>query len=189
MKHLLFAITLSLFGGVHLAYAQEEAETDADPVFVFNSICYSQIPNIGAIEDMALELLWRKLSDEALEEMKTVDNPDVLLGWDTVIGERVFRVVLNQSPPTSEQLETFPDFAGGTTTSCSLILDPIYPADLILTNMQTLAGKEPISADVAEGVLSSTTWAGGNDDIKVFLIAKVNTADGGGLLHVTVMQK
>ena len=69
------------------------------------------------------------------------------------------------------------------------MLDNVFPADLVLTNMQTLASREPISADVPEGALNTTTWAGGNEALKVFLFAKVNHTAGGGLLHVTILEK
>jgi len=169
--------------------AQESQSKDPDPVFVFNTICYSKIPNVTAIEDLAAQMAWRALSGDVLEDMKSVDAPEIELAWDASIGERVFRVSVNQAPVQPAMLNSFPDFEGGKATYCSVLVDSIYDPDLILTNMQTLAGKDPLSAGVTEGALETTTWAGGNDDLKVFLFAKVNRGEGGGLLHVTLLQK
>ncbi|MEO0793277.1 MAG: hypothetical protein AAFY27_12135, partial [Pseudomonadota bacterium] len=58
-----------------------------------------------------------------------------------------------------------------------------------IRKMQTLARKEPVSKDVDEGFLKTTTWAGGNDKLKVFLVAKVGRHGTGGVLSVTVLQK
>ena len=44
-------------------------------------------------------------------------------------------------------------------------------------------------AALPEGLLRTTTWAGGNADLKVFLFAKAPPTGKGGLLNVTVIQK
>lgn len=164
-------------------------ETDPDPVFVFNRICYAQVPDVQAIRDMSVKLIWRSMTAEDLAEFKTVDNPISLDGWDVQVGERLFRVGVQQSKLSESQKKTFPDFTDGTATSCSVVLDDQQDAAEFLPNMQVLAGREPVSKDVPEGLLRTTTWAGGNDDLKVFLFAKAPPTGKGGLLNVTILQK
>ena len=182
----LLVLLTTIFVLLAPANAAEEA---TDPVFVFNLICYAQVPNVRKIEDMAQELAWKSMDKEQVAEFKTVDNPAFLRGWDTQVGERLYKVGVVQSSLSPKMLETFPDFKNGTVTTCSIILDDQMQAEKFMPNMQLLAGKEPISRDVPEGPLRTTTWAGGNDDLKVFLIAKAPPTGKGGLLNVTVLQK
>lgn len=165
------------------------AQENPDPVYVFNRICYAQVPNLEAIEAMATKLAWRAMPTDELQQFKSYDNPKVLLGWDAQVGERLFRVGITQSGLTDKMKETFPNFADGTATSCSIVLDDQQDAAKFMPNMQTLAGKDPISTDVPEGLLRTTTWAGGSEDLKVFLFAKAPPTGKGGLLNVTILQK
>lgn len=181
---LLSAIVVSL-----PVQAQEASDTNPDPVLVFNRICYAQVPNVQAIRDMALKLVWRSMEPEDLKQFKSVENPKILDGWDTQVGERLFRVGIQQSGLTEQQKKTFPELANGTATSCSIVLDDQQDAAEFMPNMQRLVGKDPISRDVPEGLLRTTTWAGGNDDLKVFVFAKAPPTGKGGLLNVTVLQR
>ena len=85
--------------------------------------------------------------------------------------------------------KTFPNLAKGTATSCSVVLDDQQDAGQFMANMQGLIGKEPISSDVPDGLLRTTTWAGGNADLKVFVFAKAPPTDKGGMLNVMILQK
>ena len=167
----------------------EAAGGDADPVFVFNRICYAQVPKLDGIRDMAGRLAWRTIGDDELKHFTTIKNPDVLEGWDAQVGERVFRVAIVQSPMNAKMKKTFPDLGAGLATSCMLVLDELNDAATFSANMQSLAGKAPASKDVPEGDLLTTTWAGGNADVKVFLFSKANKTGRGGLLNVTVLTK
>ena len=165
------------------------AQENPDPVYVFNRICYAQVPNLAAIETMATKLAWRAMPADELEQFKSYDNPKILLGWDAQVGERLFRVGITQSELTDRMKETFPGFSTGTATSCSVVLDDQQDAAEFMPDMQELAGKDPVSSDVPEGLLRTTTWAGGNEDLKVFLFAKAPPTGRGGLLNVTILQK
>lgn len=167
----------------------DPADTNPDPVFVFNRICYAQVHDFDAIRTMSVKLAWRTMPDTDLQELKSVDNPTSLEGWDVQVGERLFRVGIQKSALTDAQKKSFPELAGGSASSCSLILDDQQDAEEFMANMQILAGKEPVSKDVPEGLLRTTTWAGGNDDLKVFLFAKAPPTGKGGLLNVTIIQK
>ena len=175
------------FAGAHAS--QEASDNNPDPVFVFNRICYTQIHDLDLIKTMALKLAWKSMLEGELKEFKSSDNPAVLAGWDAQVGERLFRVGIQKSGLTEQQKELFPSFKDGTSSSCSMVLDDQQDATEFLANMQRLAGKEPVSKDVPEGLLRTTTWAGGNDDIKVFLFAKAPPTNKGGLLNVTILQK
>ena len=166
-----------------------EGDENPDPVYVFNRICYAQVPNLDAIQNMALKLAWKSITDEELKEFRSYENPKVLKGWDVQVGERLFRVGITQAGLTDKMKSSFPDLAGGTATSCSMVLDAQQDATEFMPNMRLLAGKEPISSDVPEGLLRTTTWAGGNDELKVFLFAKAPPTGKGGLLNVTILQK
>ena len=174
------------------ASAQQAASADKGPidtVFTFNEICYGRVPNLGAIRDMALELAWKPLSVGDLEAFGDRDKLDILQGWDVQVGEKFYRLGVSQGPLAEEARSAFPGFENGMTTSCSMVLDGSDPNQEIAANMQRLAGKEPVSTGVAEGDLLTTTWAGGNDEIKVFLFNKATTFGDGGVLAVTVITR
>ncbi|MEM8972828.1 MAG: hypothetical protein AAGD43_12260 [Pseudomonadota bacterium] len=185
----LFAFCLALIGMLASPQSIKAAGEDTDPVFVFNRICYSQVPNLANIRDMARKLAWRAIKGEELKQFTTIEKPSVLEGWDAQVGERLFRVAVVQSAMTSKMKDTFPGLGNGNATSCMLILDEQNDAKAFTRNMGVLAGKEPASKDVPEGDLLTTTWAGGNANVKVFLISKANNEGRGGLLNVTMLTK
>ena len=189
LKYLVLTATAWTALSTPIIAQDTNSEVNPDPVYVFNRTCYAQVPNVEAIRTMATKLAWRAMNNDELEEFKNSDNPTSLDGWDVQVGERLFRVGVTQSGLSPKLTASFPDFANGVATSCSLVLDDQQDGDLLLANMQTLAGKDPISADVPEGLLRTTTWGGGNDDLKVFLFAKVPATGKGGLLNVTILQR
>ena len=167
----------------------QAAGEETDPVFVFNRICYAQVPNLNQIRDMARRLAWREIGGDDIKRFTTIEKPDVLEGWDAQVGERLFRVAIVQSPLNEKMKKTFPKLGDGTATTCMLVLDEQHDTATFSANMKVLAGKEPVSKDVPEGDLRTTTWAGGNDNLKVFLVSKANSDGRGGLLSVTVLNK
>ena len=187
------AAGLALAGTAPIAHAQTGAtgEGDQDPVFAFNRICYGQVPSVAAIRDMALRLAWRAMSDEDIAQFAPAGTvPEVLDGWDAQVGQRIYRVAISQGAPTPGLAATFPDFAGGKATTCTMVLDENHDPAVFVPNMGRLAGKPPASENVpGEGGVKTTTWAGGNADVKVFLVARANPNDEGGVLAVTVLQK
>lgn len=186
-----FAAIVALLGlgTIHASAEQGPELRQIDTVSVFNRICYSKVPSLQAIRDMALELAWKPLDNDDLEAFGNKDNLVSLEGWDVQVGEKFYRVGISTAPVAESAKENFPGFENGVTTSCSMVLDGSDLNSQIATNMQTLAGKQPVSSDVSEGDLLTTTWAGGNDDIKVFLFNKATSDDNGGVLAVTVITK
>jgi len=189
LQRWMVAATLAMvfFGKPGLSSAK--AEEQIDTVYTFNEICYTKVPSIEAIRDMALKLAWKPLDNEALSAFGDKDELSVLDGWDVQVGEKFYRVGISQGPVAEEAKETFSGFDNGVTTSCSMVLDGSDPKAQIATNMQTLAQKQPASTGVDEGDLETTTWAGGNEDIKVFLFNKATKIADGGVLAVTVITK
>lgn len=179
-----------LLAGTNGAFAlQADSSEEIDTVFTFNQVCYTKVPNLDAIRDMALKLAWKPLDNDDLAGFGDKDALAVLEGWDVQVGEKFYRLGITQSDLPQSAKETFPEFKDGKTTSCSLVLDGSDVKADIAVNMQTLANKVPASADVDEGDLSTTTWAGGNEDIKVFLFNKATKIGDGGVLAVTVITK
>lgn len=171
------------------ARAQAPAVDEADPVFVFNKVCYSQVPSIGAIRDMATRLAWQALEQSDLKPFSPDPDPEVLEGWDVQVGKKFFRLGLVRTRLSDSFQQNFPDFADGSATSCTLVLDGGSDAATVSQGMQKLAGKEPASKDVPDGEFRTTTWAGGNENYKVFLISKAAAAGETGLLNVTILAK
>ena len=169
--------------------AQGPVDDEADPVFVFNKVCYSQVPSVGAIRDMATRLAWQALEKTDLKPFSPDPNPEVLVGWDVQVGKKFFRLGVVRTAVSDKFKQTFPDFADGTATSCTLVLDGASDAAKVSEGMQKLAGREPASKDVSEGEFRTTTWAGGNENYKVFLISKAAAAGETGLLNVTILAK
>lgn len=179
-----------MFGLSGAAVAQESGTSEPiDTVSVFNQICYSKVPSLQAIRDMALELAWKPLDNDDLAAFGNKDNLVSLEGWDVQVGEKFYRVGISTAPVAEEAQKLFPGFENGVTTSCSMVLDGSDPNEQIAAGMQNLAGKEPASSGVEEEDLLTTTWAGGNEDIKVFLFNKMTKAENGGVLAVTVITK
>jgi len=162
---------------------------DVNAVFVFNRVCYGQVPNIDGIISMSDELGWSPLYPEELAMLAATSESDKVVGWDTPIGERAFRVTVVQGAITPTLIETFPDFKSGKSTSCSLILDGRDPGDKLIEQLGKLAGKEAASKDVFKDGVYTTTWAGGNADVKVFLIAKTDEKKYGTLINVVMLTK
>ena len=175
--------------GLLAATPGHAAGEETDPVFVFNRVCYAQVPKLDRIRDMARKLAWRSIGSDDLKRFTTIQSPEVLEGWDAQVGARVFRVAIVQSPLNDKMKKTFPGLGDGKATSCMMVLDELNDAKVFGANMQKLAGKAPASKDVPEGDLLTTTWAGGNADLKVFLFSKANKDGRGGLLNVTVLTK
>lgn len=169
--------------------AQGPVDDEADPVFVFDKVCYSQVPSVTAIRDMATRLAWQAIEKTDLKAFSPDPDPEVLEGWDVQVGKKFFRLGLVRTAVSDKFNQTFPDFADGTATSCTLVLDGGSNAAQVSKGMQKLAGKEPASKDVPDGEFRTTTWAGGNDDYKVFLISKAAAAGETGLLNVTILAK
>jgi len=180
----------AVFAGATTVFAQSDAPTsETDPVLVFNRACYAQVPVIDNIREMASRFAWEPMGGEDLNQFTTIENPDVLEGWDVRIARKLYRLGIVQSPLTGSFKEAFPAFSDGVATGCTLILDGNDEADVILARMNTLAGKEPASSDVPDGQLLTTTWAGGNEDFKVFLIFKSSENGKAHLLNVTILAK
>ncbi len=172
--------------GVH---AQGPVDDEADPVFAFNKVCYSKVPSIAAIRDMATRLAWQALDKSDLRLFSPDQDPEVLEGWDVQVGKKFFRLGLVRTTVSDRFRQTFPDFADGAATSCTLVLDGGSNAVKVSEGMQKLADKEPASRDVPDGEFRTTTWAGGNENYKVFLISKAAAAGETGLLNVTILAK
>ena len=167
----------------------DKADNNPDPVFVFNRICYAQVHDLPGIRNMSAKLAWRSMEPADLEQFKGEQELEILDGWDVQVGERLFRVGITKGSPTPSMVKTFPDLADGKVSTCSIILDDQQLASEFMPNMQKLVGKEPVSRDIPEGLLRTTTWAGGNADLKVFVFAKAPPTGKGGLLNVTILQK
>lgn len=156
---------------------------------IFNRICYAQVPNVEDIRKMAAKLGWLVLNNEDLTPFRSQDNLTSVEAWDSQVGERVYRIGLTQGPMSAPLQELFPDFGSGTATSCSLVLDGLDDTDDLYMQMAELAGKEPTSKDVFDQGFLSTSWAGGNDAVKVFLVMKTDAEQAGDLLNVLVLNK
>ncbi|MEO0498137.1 MAG: hypothetical protein AAF141_12350 [Pseudomonadota bacterium] len=163
--------------------------SDVNSIFVFNRVCYGQVPNLEGIRRMAGQLAWTPLEPGDLEAFEPQGGADTVEGWDAPIGQRVFRVITAQGDVPPALVNTFPDFANGQSTSCTLVLDGTDKSDVFIAELTGLAGKEPASRDVATDGQLSTTWAGGNADVKVFLSGKTGVDDAGSLINVVVLTK
>ncbi len=171
-------------------FAQSDAPTeDTDPVLVFNRVCYAQVPVLDNIRDMSARFAWESMGGEDLKQFTTIENPDVLEGWDVRIAKRLYRLGIIQTGVTGNFKENFPEFAAGTTTACTLILDGRDNAEIILERMNSLVQKEPVSSNVPDGDLLTSTWAGGNEDFKVFVFYKSDQNNKANLINVTILSK
>ena len=193
MKHLFVSLlfTMSVMTISSFANAQENDApvADRDPVLVFNRLCYAQVPVIDNIRELSSQMAWKPMGGDDLEQFTTLENPDVIEGWDVKIAQKLYRLGVVQSKPGETFSNTFPDFKDGLATSCTLILDGGDEADVILSRMNKLARKEPNSSNVDDGTLLTTTWSGGNEDFKVFLIMKADKFNKANLLNVTILSK
>jgi hypothetical protein len=173
-----------------LAQQQSEVpEKTTDPVFLFNRACYAQVPVVKNIEDMSTRFAWERMGGEDLKQFTALENPDYLEGWDVRLSKRIYRLGVVQSAPSEQFNKNFPEFKDGTATACTIVLDGEDDADIILGRMNTLVGKEPVSSDVPDGDLLTTTWAGGNEDFKVFVFFKSDQQNRANLLNVTILSK
>ena len=189
-KFVILTVGGVVFSAQALAQQQSEVpESTTDPVFLFNRVCYAQVPIVKNIEDMSTRFAWERMGGEDLKQFTSLEKPDYLEGWDVRLSKRIYRLGVVQSRPSEAFNKNFPDFKDGTATACTLVLDGEDDADIILGRMNTLVGKEPASADVPDGELLTTTWAGGNEDFKVFVFFKSDQQNRANLLNVTILSK
>lgn len=180
-------LALIAFIGTSALCAQEVDQSD--PVLIFNKLCYSQVPAVTSIRTLANQMAFPSIGGDDLKRFTPLENPKLLEGWDVKLGKRLYRLGVVQSELPESAKATFAEFADGTSTSCSLILDGEDDASLVLERMNALTGKQPSSTDVPEGELLSTSWSGGNEDFKVFAFMKSNTEGKTNLLNVTIFSK
>lgn len=184
------AFSVAMLTASAMAQQQSEVpESTTDPVFLFNRVCYAQVPVVKNIEDMSTRFAWEIMGGEDLKQFTTLEKPDYLEGWDVRLSQRIYRLGVVQSKPSETFNKNFPEFKEGTATACTLVLDGEDDADIILARMNTLVGKGPISSDEPDGKLLTTTWAGGNDDFKVFVFFKSDKQNRANLLNVTILSK
>ena len=186
------AVALLVVGGSAAAASDDAAVGPEDAigaVFAFNRICYAQVPALQGIRNMATQLGWKPLSAAQLEPFGDRDALSSLEGWDVQLGVEFYRLGLAQGPVSAATAAQFPEFAAGVSTSCSLVLGDEQDPALVAADMQQLAGKPPVSTDVDEGSVLTTTWAGGNDDFKVFLFNKASKSGEGSVLNVTLISR
>ncbi len=166
-----------------------QAGGEADPVFLFNEICYSQVPDVAAIADMAKRFAWEPMGGDDLQRFTTIKTPSLLEGWDMRLSERIYRIGIVQSEPSDVLIASFPDLADAAATSCSMVLDGQDSAQTIFDRMMTLVGKVPDSQDEPDEELLTTTWSGGNADVKVFVFLKSDRLKRANLINVTIVTK
>lgn len=171
--------------------AQQAASTgdESDPVYLFNEMCYTQVPNVDQIQGMATQFGWSPMGGDDLEQFSALENPDLLKGWDLLLEDRIYRLGLVQSAPAASFVASFPTFENGQSTSCTLIMDGRDSADVILERMNSLMRKAPASSDVPDGDLLATTWAGGNSDVVVFVLLKTDVTGSANLINVTIITR
>lgn len=200
LKKSSFAIPAILAGMISISAAMPQdvyaqaAKTDipkneTDPVLIFNRVCYAQVPAVKRIQELATRFAWSTIEGEELQQFTTLEQPDLLEGWDVNLAQRLYRLGIVQSPPSGQLKENFPDFADGQATACTLVLDGDDEWDVVLGRMNTLVNKEPASVDVPDGEVLTTTWAGGDDNFKVFVFAKATPQGKATLLNVTILSK
>jgi len=170
-------------------YAQAEPGSETDPVYLFNEVCYTQVPDVAKIQDMAKRFAWGPMGGEDLQRFTTIKTPTLLEGWDIRLSERIYRLGIVQSEPSDTFQKNFPDMADAVATSCTMVLDGRDDADLILERLNTMIGKEPATKDVADAQLLTTTWSGGNDTVKVFVFYKTDALKRANLMNVTIVTK
>jgi hypothetical protein len=176
---------------VSTAVAQQVETTveEIDPVYLFNEMCFTQVPNVDQIQAMATRYAWDPMGENDLKQFTPLQNPDLVKGWDIALDQRIYRLGVVQSAPAAAFVESFPTFENGKTTSCSLLLDGQDDAAVILQRMNTLMRKEPATSDVPEGDLLATTWAGGIEDVKVFVVLKTDVAGSANYINVTLITR
>ncbi len=156
-------------------------------VQTFVRVCYSQVPRLQGIRNMATQLGWVPLAGDALAHFAEDTDADITEGWDVELDEQSYKLNLVQGPLTKAQKEEFPNLSDARVTTCTLTLVDADSDKAIADEMQELAGKPPETKDVEEGAHKVTTWAGGNDAVKVFLKNKALKAEKGGALSVTLI--
>lgn len=187
LKRITLSLSCLLSAGVFAQQAEQQDETD--PVYLFNEICYTQVPNVAQIQDMAERFAWGPMGGKDLERFTSIKTPTILEGWDIRLSQRIYRLGIVQSEPSDSFIQTFPDMADGVATSCTMVLDGQDDAQTIYERLNVMVGKEPTTRDVPDDQLLTTTWSGGNDSIKVFVFLKTDAIDRANLMNVTIVAK
>jgi len=186
--HRLFSLAaLGLAASFSMASPTKSVAQEISAVQTFVRICYSQVPKLQGIRNMATQLGWVPLDAEAVRPFSEGTEADIAEAWDVELGERSYRLGLVQGPLTAEMKDEFPALAAARVTTCTLILDDTEASVSVANEMQELVGKPPESKDVKTDGHLVTTWSGGSDTVKVFLINKALESQNGGALSVTLI--
>ena len=186
IRPLLIVALVSVPASIMLPTSKAAAQ-EFSAVQTFVRVCYSQVPRLQGIRNMATQLGWVPLAGAALASFAEDTDADIFEGWDVEIDEQSYKLSLIQGPLTKSQKGEFPDLADARVTTCTLTLLHVEDSKAIADEMQELAGKPPETKDVEDGAHKVTTWAGGNDAVKVFLKNKALKAEKGGALSVTLI--
>jgi len=189
MKCLSSIAAFALASGSLILPTTKVVAQEFSAVQTFVRVCYSQVPRLQGIRNMATQLGWVPLAGEALEPFAKGSGADIVEAWDVEIEGRSYRLGLVQGPLTAALKEDFPTLADARVTICTLTLDSVESNDVVADEMQELVGKPPASKDVEDGAHRVTTWTGGNDTVKVFLVNKALETEQGGALSVTLIAK
>ncbi|MBO6815525.1 MAG: hypothetical protein JJ891_11740 [Rhizobiaceae bacterium] len=189
MVPFLLVTAVSVFPAFGQQAATDVPTSETDPVLIFNRICYAQVPVVRKIEALATRFAWNRMGKSDVRQFTSLDDPDYLAGWDVNLAKRLYRLGVVQSEPSAQFKQNFPEFADGEATACTLVLDGADEWDVVLGRMNSLIGKKPASSEVPDGGLLTTTWAGGNNDFKVFVFAKATPEGKATLLNVTILSK
>lgn len=188
MKSVAITFAAMLLSG-HVNAQETQAGSETDPVYLFNEICYTQVPDVRKIQDMAKRFAWGPMGGEDLESFTTIKTPELLEGWDIRLAQRIYRLGIVQSAPNDAFVKTYPDLASATATNCTMVLDGRDDAQTILNRMNSMIGKGPTSLEVPDGEVLTTTWSGGNDTVKVFVFLQTDAIDRANLMNVTIVAK
>lgn len=170
------------------AYAQDpKSGNETDPVYLFNEICYTQVPSVSKIQDMATRFAWVPMGGQDLERFTTIKKPALLEGWDIRLADRIYRLGIVQSEPSDAFILSYPELDSATATSCTMVLDGQDDAQTIFDRMTSMVGKAPTAQAVPDGELLTTTWSGGNDTVKVFVFLKTDAINRANLMNVTIV--
>ncbi len=180
-------VALALVPASIMLPTSKAAAQEFSAVQTFVRVCYSQVPRLQGIRNMATQLGWVPLAGVALAPFAEGTDADIIEGWDVELDEQSYKLSLIQGPLTKSQKDEFPDLTDARVTTCTLTLLHVEDGKAIADEMQELAGKPPETKDVEEGAHKVTTWAGGNDAVKVFLKNKALKAEEGGALSVTLI--
>lgn len=188
-------IVMLLAGQSVIAQAKPAAEGAADAANasqtakLFDDICYSTLPELQPIANLAKKDKWQPITGLALKAYAPEVPPDLLKAWSFRVNGVKYRASISSGPVDTTLQSAFPAFAKARAFACSLILPGRVAQSAMDEALQKLVGR---AADERydSGLFKVHFWSGVTEQLAALMYHyRPKSGAPGGLISFVVLKK